>query len=202
MKVVSVTMMILMTGVGLQARETQHNSERTVAVCMEGIGPLALLRVAQGMASKMFTDIDVNIDWRHGLRDCPAQGIVISLTYNTPDTLYPGSLAYAAPYEGTHVRLFCDRIIRFHDVGLEAHLLAHVLAHEITHILQGICRHSDSGVMKAQWDSHDFDQMLFKSLAFTNVDIRLIHAGLADRTSNAASLHSARNSESAAVTEQ
>jgi hypothetical protein len=31
-------------------------------------------------------------------------------------------------------------------------VLAHVLVHEITHILQGIDRHSESGVMKSPGD--------------------------------------------------
>jgi len=42
-------------------------------------------------------------------------------------------------------------------------VLAHVLVHEVTHILQGIPRHSESGVMKAQWDSNDFAQMTWEA---------------------------------------
>jgi hypothetical protein len=202
MKIVSVAMMAMITGVGAQAGETPHNAERTVTVCVEGVAPQTLLFFAQDIASKIFAGIGVTIDWRRGLRDCPVQGIVVSLTDNTPGALSPGALAYASPYEGTHIRLFCDRITRYHDPLLGPHLLAHVLAHEITHILQGVSRHSDCGIMKAQWGVGDFDRMMFKSLAFTSDDIELIQHGLAGRTSRTASFHLAANPESAAVMAQ
>jgi hypothetical protein len=198
MKIVSVTTLALMMGVGAQAGD----ADRTVTVCVDGIAPQTLLPIAKGLASKMFETIGVTIDWLSALRDCPAQAIVISLTENTPATLVPGALAYAEPYEGTHIRLFCDRITRYRSSLLAPHLLAHVLAHEITHILQGVCRHSDSGIMKAQWGISDFGQMTFKSLAFTSEDIELIHAGLAGRTSRAASARLLANPEFAAVTAQ
>jgi hypothetical protein len=35
-------------------------------------------------------------------------------------------------------------------------ILGHVLVHEITYILQGICRHSESRIMKARWELRDF----------------------------------------------
>ena len=60
-------------------------------------------------------------------------------------------------------------------------VLAHVLVHEITHILQGLSRHSESGVMKARWDSQDFAQMSWKPLPFTAEDVDLIQRGLAAR---------------------
>ena len=52
------------------------------------------------------------------------------------------------------------------------------MAHEVTDILQGICRHSASGVMKARWDEEDFLQMAWKPLPFTDYDIDLIRRGL------------------------
>ena len=52
------------------------------------------------------------------------------------------------------------------------------MVHEITHILQGISRHSDSGVMKANWSGEDFQQMRYKPLPFTEQDVVLIHRGL------------------------
>jgi hypothetical protein len=50
-------------------------------------------------------------------------------------------------------------------------VLAHVLVHEVTHILQGFPRHSESGVMKAHWDSQNFAQMTWQPLPFTDDDI-------------------------------
>ena len=51
--------------------------------------------------------------------------------------------------------IFYDRVRKIKPNKIPA-VLAHVMVHEVTHILQGICRHSASGVMKAQWDEEDF----------------------------------------------
>jgi hypothetical protein len=166
-----------------EIRITVPNGERTVTVCVDGVGPPGLLPFARATVSKMFAGIGVTIDWRRGLRDCPAQAIVAILTYDTSGILHPGALAYATPNEST-IHLFCDRIVHrgCWEPVLVPHLLAHVLAHEITHILQGTSLHSDRGVMKASWGNDDYSKMLSQSLAFTSLDIELIYAGLAARS--------------------
>jgi hypothetical protein len=67
-------------------------------------------------------------------------------------------------------------------------LLAHILAHEITHVLQGINRHSVSGVMKAHWSNGDCLDMAGKPLAFTEEDVYLIHRGLKRRADRLAAV--------------
>ena len=62
--------------------------------------------------------------------------------------------------------------------ALVPYLLAHVLVHEIGHILQGIDRHSGSGVMKARWSSADYHEMARLHFGFTQEDIELIRIGL------------------------
>ena len=57
-------------------------------------------------------------------------------------------------------------------------LLSYVLAHEIAHILQGVDRHSETGIMKASWDEGDYFDMGRGRLKFTPSDIDLIHLGL------------------------
>jgi hypothetical protein len=42
-----------------------------------------------------------------------------------------------------------------------------------------VARHSESGILKAQWSNTDYEEMLFHKLAFTNFDVDLIHQGLA-----------------------
>ena len=91
------------------------------------------------------------------------------------------SLAYALPYEGTHIVVFQDRILRMRGVHSVPRLLAHVMAHEITHILEGIGRHSGEGVMKAHWTKDDFVAMARKPLEFAKDDVELIQAGLVRR---------------------
>jgi hypothetical protein len=132
---------------------------------------------ARETASDMFAAIGVKLDWRL----CPKSGgqgpIVISLKMGTPANREPGELAHSSPYEGTHIVIFydCVRMVRPKKFSV---VLAHVMVHEVTHILQGICRHSATGVMKAQWDEEDFFQMAWKPLPFTDGDIDLIRRGL------------------------
>ena len=91
----------------------------------------------------------------------------------------PGAMAYALPYEGTHIVVFYDRVTK--KPGNVSILLGHVIAHEVTHILQGVARHSESGVMKANWTGADYQQMSREPLQFTDHDVLLIHRGLKAR---------------------
>jgi hypothetical protein len=77
------------------------------------------------------------------------------------DRRYDGKFVYAAitngiiafaPYDGTHIIVFAGRVrVIAKALNLQV-LFGYVLVHEISHILEGICRHSESGFMKAQWD--------------------------------------------------
>ena len=159
--------------------------ERKVVVCMEpGTDIFGALR-AQTVASKIFAEIGVKIEW-HRQNSCPADALLVSISNSTPADLLPGALAYALPYEGTHIVVFDDRIQKTVEPGSAPYLLGHVLAHEITHILQGVNRHSESGVMKAHWGSDDFLKMKWKSLSFTEEDVTLIHLSLDARPSRRA----------------
>jgi hypothetical protein len=89
------------------------------------------------------------------------------------------------PYEGTHIRVFRDRI-EANQPALVPHLLAHVLVHEIVHILEGCTRHSEGGVMKAHWGGADFAQMLWGELPIAQEDIDLVHVGMEKRARLAA----------------
>jgi len=171
---------------GTTSRGESHSSpaaaagERSVTVCMED-GAGFDLGEAKVLASSMFAEIGVTVRWRPGIKRCPARGIMISLYQQTPRSFMPGSLAYAQPYEGTHIRVFYDRITSLFQRGVAGRVLAHVLVHEITHILQGIDRHSERGIMKALWDMDDFTTMRRKPLKFEPEDIDLIEHGLSDR---------------------
>ena len=193
MKIAAMTTMAVLAGVAAQASEPGQLAERTVAVCMEsGAIHAEVAMRAEETASKMFSGIGVKLDWPSG---CPAQGIRISFSDDTPAKRMPHALAYALPYEGTHIVIFYDRVqqaVRPADVAC---LLAHVLVHEITHILQGIQRHSDQGVMKAAWDGSDYVAMTWKPLAFASHDIELIHRGLAGGAAQAALPRVAANTE-------
>ena len=194
-----ITTMITMTalmGLGAQAAKPGATSATKVTVCMD-LRYVSAESIARVLASEMFSGIGVTIAWRNP-RGCPAEAILISLTDETPENLSRGTLAYALPYEGVHIRVFYDRIRRY-GPELAPRLLAHVLVHEITHILQGIARHSASGVMKAYWRFDDYHTMLVKPLRFEGEDIDLIRRGLAAR---AARTTVSMNTVAASVTAQ
>jgi hypothetical protein len=155
-------MIALIAGAAAQAKLDIGPPERTVVVCT-ALDPRSFQ--ARALASEMFAAIGVTMMWR-AVPGCPEEGIRITLTENTPDSLLPGALAYALPYEGTHIRVLYDRVAQF-PKALLPHLLAHVLVHEITHILQGVAQHSSQGIMKARWDRLDRSRMLRRSLGFT-----------------------------------
>jgi hypothetical protein len=140
-----------------------------------------ILPFAQTLASRMFASIGVEIDWRSDLRGCPTEGILVNLSFHTPENVKPGALAYAKPYEGKHILVLYDRIAQNPCERQIPYVLGHVLTHEITQMLQGICRHSASGVMKAHWTPDDLAGMVLQQLTFEQKDVDLIYLGLARR---------------------
>jgi hypothetical protein len=185
MKIAAMMAMAAVMGTTGWASEIGGTGERTVKVCMErGTDIFTALRV-QAVASEILAGIGVKIEW-HRQNSCPAEALLISISNSTPADLLPGALAYALPYEGTHIVVFYDRVQKMVESGTAPYLLGHVLAHEITHILQGVNRHSVSGVMKAHWESDDYLKMKWKPLSFTGDDVTLIHLGLDARASSRA----------------
>ena len=184
------TLVMTLAGAGISAWSEQPAvpaTEYSVAVCMD-VGHHTLIRgTAQREASKIFAEIGIRIDWRLGSHDCDSvEGIFVSLSDETPATKYPGAWAYARPYEGIHIEVFYDRMQKKMGNAGAPRLLAYVLAHEITHILQGINRHSETGIMKAHWDSGDYFDMRSARMKFTSTDIGLIRLGLEARKTRSA----------------
>jgi hypothetical protein len=175
--------------IGARASETSQTAQLTVIVCMQNSAGFGVAPRAEQIVNRMFAEAGVAIDWRSRLRNCPSGAILVSLSHQTPGTLLPRALALSRPFEGTHIEIFYDRIYPYnlYNRGALSVVMAHVLAHEIAHILQGLNRHSDSGVMKARWDGADYSQMMWKGLSFTPTDVELIRSGMAVRKAYAAS---------------
>ena len=157
---------------------------RRVTVCMQTRAS-ALDHRSQAIASEMFAGIGVRIEWRQTHRSCleAPDAMVINVMNRTPRDYRPGALAFTLPYEGFHIVVFLDRITKSVGPLTAPSLLAHVLAHEIAHMLQGVTRHSETGVMKEQWQARDIERMAWRPLSFTEDDVRLIHLGLQKRIS-------------------
>jgi hypothetical protein len=162
--------------------------EVTVYVQGFSVVPAPVLNRAQVLAKEIFEGVGVKIDWRRGQpprRQSQHQGaIMVQIVTDTPKELKPGALAFARPFEGVHIDVFYDRVKAATGPELTPNVLAHVLVHEITHILQVTCRHSDTGVMKAHWNHEDYMEMRMKPLSFTEEDVLLIRAGLAERATS------------------
>lgn len=148
-----------------------------LTICFGGSEDVALENRAKAVASDVFARIGVRIRW-HNLDKCPEKTIRIELAKSPPADERPDALAYAAPYEGTHIVVFLDRVTNMVRPGNLPNLLGYVIAHEVTHILQGEVRHSESGVMKEKWNADDFRKMGWEALQFAPEDILLIQRGM------------------------
>jgi hypothetical protein len=146
-----------------------------------------LLRPGKVLASALFDRAGVRIAWHAGepgsiRRDSSHAAIVIRTVEYAPPSAAPGALASARLGESaaTEITVYENRVQRFlfDHPSLAAVGVGYVLAHELGHAIQGVARHSQSGIMKAQWSREDFQQMVLHKLAFTDFDVALIHRGL------------------------
>src|SRR5262249_867355 len=114
---------------------------------------------AQSIAAEIFSQIGVRVQSRRAKRHYPELtkspircAILVNFSWDTPSNSYPGALGVSYPYAagGGCVTVFMDRLkpIVDHSPTAPAFLLGHVLAHELGHALQGVQRHSATGVLK------------------------------------------------------
>ena len=163
-----------------------RDAMETVQVCSDNTSENTTNFRARSLVTGMFADIGVGIGW-HRPESCPAGAIRIGYSTSTAGNLMPGALAFALPYDGTHIVVFYDRVrATVPGQDLFPALLAHVMAHEITHILEGTARHSAQGLMKAHWTPADYCRMRWKSLPFAAEDVELIRRGLEERAARRA----------------
>jgi len=178
MKTTRLVAMVAMAGASLCAGQSAAVQKATVTVCIDP-DPQVLMGV-RPLASTMFARIGVRIDW-HDRDSCPVGvgAIQVRMSHNPPSIRKFKSLAFAQPYEGTIV-VFPDRVQELNRNGGPS-VLAHVLVHEITHVIEGIDRHSATGIMKDRWDDNDYFEMRRKPLPFAQEDVNLIYDGLQAR---------------------
>jgi hypothetical protein len=148
----------------------------TACLQVEIPDPHLISRLAEGLATRIFADIGISLEWRacEQADESSRTPIVVQLVSGRKDGLMSGVLGSAMPYR-RHIIIFFDRIETMEDAPT---VLGHVMVHEITHIIQGVPRHSDTGLMKPHWSRHDLVQMRYKPLPFTEWDLLLLYAGL------------------------
>jgi hypothetical protein len=158
----------------------------------------ALIR-AEVIASRIFATAGVTPEWHSaGTAACrgvrQARSIMVDFADEARPSDHPGAMAYARPYEGSHIVVLFDRVEHSSDGPTQlSNVLAHVMVHEITHLLQGIARHSATGLMKAHWTEKDLSLMAWSPLAFAPEDIELIEIGMAHRVPATAPLLGVRS---------
>jgi hypothetical protein len=146
---------------------------------------------ATAVASGIFKGIGVRLKWHRGevraARSSHRDGAIppafgVCMVERAPDSASASALASAEllASPGAEITVYKERFLRFladHPSFKEA-AAGYVLAHELAHVMQGVPQHSESGVLKAQWSTDDFRQMVLHKLAFTTLDVELIHRGL------------------------
>ncbi len=142
---------------------------------------------AELVASRMFWQAGVVVDWHDSLRACRGvdSAILVNLSPYVIKPASPDALAQANVSDDVHIEVFLDRVDRFRP-KIRPVVLAHVLVHEVTHILEDTPRHSETGVMKAFWSTDDYYEMRRRPLPFAPEDIELIHRGLTARARRSA----------------
>lgn len=180
----AVTASLLVIAISALAESQAEDARTTVKVyVVKNMSDRGLnVQWAESIASHILAEAGVRIKWEVGepRRRGQLMPIIINLSSDTPETLAPRALAFAQVYEGVHIGVFCDRIkttVSGSD-RLRTFLLAHVMAHEIAHIIEGVNRHSESGLMKAHWTRTEIEEMSVKSLSLAPEDVRLIRRGL------------------------
>ncbi len=169
------TMMTMATAVLAAGRTPQP----TLRVCLDTAGRATVLDPARATASRVFGKAGIRIEWRITEAACAAgAGIVVMVVSTAAVNVSSDALAYALPYERTHLVLLWDRLSTAAPPAEVAGLIGYVLVHEIGHMLEGVSRHSASGIMKAHWDSKDRADMRTGHLRFAAEDLDMILAGL------------------------
>ncbi len=173
-----------------QARSEKTNPKRAsvIVYVVQDNFTVDVLGRAEQTAARIFDAIAVPIQFRSGAKrkagEESAVIIEMRLHRRVPSDFHPGAMAFATPFadSGARIHVLCDRAL---DPALDrgtGAVLGHVMAHEIAHVLEGADHHSAEGVMKARWETADFQRMLRGALTFDPADEDWIHAALERRT--------------------
>jgi hypothetical protein len=176
---------------GIAIAQTRQTWDRvTVQVSTNVNVSPTLLKDGQAATTAIFARIHIHLNWPdQRSKNVPAstvpaaeREITVEIVPHAPHSVNDVALAMAMPYtdSGMPILIFYDRL----DPLLQGHhapgatILAYVLAHEIGHVLEGVARHSETGIMRARWTDNDLRQMGNGVLSYTTEDVRLIRRHL------------------------
>jgi hypothetical protein len=159
---------------------------------MTGFEMVRTFVVARRIVEEIYSDVGVRVVWGRqrsvplGCEERPLhRKIVVAFRAAGPAEVRWEALAYSNPYsqQGPCVTLLTDRLKRELKTNPldTAYVLGHVLAHEIGHVLEGIARHSETGLMKGRWSLRETTNMPTERLGFSAYDVGLVLRGLGAR---------------------
>ena len=114
------------------------------------------------------------------IRSTVKHPVKIGITLNL-NPVHPATDSKKDIEAADRVDMFMNRIANFEDRSHMPEFLGGLLAHEIAHMLQGVARHSRTGVMKAPWTERDLEALVKGALPFAPEDVTLIQARFGGR---------------------
>ncbi len=181
MKRIMLALALCGTALAKKGPVTSFDQEVVVYVDDQVMVRGSVLSGAKDAVSEIFAKIGVHIRWESGSprsNSVSCQNIALIIQEDPPYDANAGVMA-RTDLSSDHIHVFYGRIRPSSDFwpNFECRVLTHVIAHEIGHALEGLNRHSDTGIMKAVWTVNDRTRIMNGSLPFSPVDVGLIHAG-------------------------
>lgn len=145
---------------------------------------------AEDVAGRLFASIGIEVRWVPAPRCAkdPPTGSVVYVYYEaSAPSDAPADVSAFARFGGSRVPavyLLYDRVLSresgFWYRPLVPTVMGYLLAHELTHAIQGVVRHSTSGLMKPYWTARDQAAMVDGKMTFTSADVVLLRARLGE----------------------
>ena len=145
----------------------------------DDVSSAKMLELHKTLVSSLFAEIGVQIQWHDledGQREAGAPGFEIRVVRQALPAASAAALA-STVIATSAITVFEDRVRQRagqSHPGAAKVLPGYVIAHELAHAIQGISRHSDNGILKADWSNDDCTAMLFEKLKFSDFDALLI----------------------------
>jgi hypothetical protein len=130
-----------------------------------------VLSQAKHHVSRLYSDVGVAVVWTDaGAKQTPRRFVIrLIIRPKPPRSRMMGNALGNPSGTGGTAFVYRDRVLdvaRARDLPA-ARVLAYAMAHEIGHLLLPYPSHAVSGIMSADWDGTDFEQMRADSLRFT-----------------------------------
>lgn len=169
-----------------------------IAYDYEGV-PATIRADAERYATRIYREIGVDLQWRHATAfeaqpvDDAGTAVVMAIASRDMANAKnrPDDVLGTTPRDGKGVGVIAyafygriDDLARHVLNGRVAPLLGHVFAHEIGHLVLPAHAHSDTGLMRGDWDGQQIGRAIRGMLRFTAEEAALIRQHLAATATN------------------